>query len=140
MRVKVTKSKSSKSFYIIKDVNVDGKRTTKIVAALGNEMQLRKEHPDYEPLAWAKKQARLLTQQEKAKRNNPDDPNRFIKEKHFTKEGEKASQVQYLIDQERINKEKTFDGFYGICTDLEASPLELIKIKIAGKLNAASAR
>lgn len=64
----------------------------------------------------------------KAKRNNPNDLNRFIKEKHFTKEGEKASQVQYLIDEERIKKEKTFDGFYGICTDLEASPLELIKI------------
>ena len=29
-----------------------------------------------------------------------------------------------------------FDGFYGICTDLEASPLELIKInKSRWKLN-----
>lgn len=62
------------------------------------------------------------------KRNNPNDPGRFIKEKHFTKEGEKANQVQYLIDKERIKKEEMFDGFYGICTDLEASPLELIKI------------
>ena len=36
--------------------------------------------------------------------------------------------MQYLIDEERIKKEQAFDGFYGICTDLEASPLELIKI------------
>ena len=28
-----------------------------------------------------------------------------------------------------------FDGFYGICTDLEALPLELIKINNVGKLN-----
>lgn len=33
-----------------------------------------------------------------------------------------------MIDKERIKKEEMFDGFYGICTDLEASPLELIKI------------
>ncbi|WP_227743839.1 hypothetical protein [Lactobacillus helveticus] len=65
---------------------------------------------------------------QKNKRNNPSAPGRFIKEKHFTKEGEKANQVQYLIDKERIKKEEMFDGFYGICTDLEASPLELIKI------------
>lgn len=65
---------------------------------------------------------------QKNKRNNPNDPGRFIKEKYFTKEGEKANQVQYLIDKERIKKEEMFDGFYGICTDLEASPLELIKI------------
>lgn len=42
MRVKVTKNKHSKSFYVIKDVNVAGKRTTKIVASLGNEAQLKK--------------------------------------------------------------------------------------------------
>ncbi len=49
MRVKVTKNKNSQSFYVIKDVNVAGKRTTKIVAALGNENQLREKHPDHEP-------------------------------------------------------------------------------------------
>lgn len=35
----------------------------------------------------------------------------------------KADKVQYVINKDQIKKEEMFDGFYGICTDLEASPL-----------------
>lgn len=65
---------------------------------------------------------------QKGRKNNPNDPARFITEKHFTENGEKADKVQYVINKDQIKKEEMFDGFYGICTDLEASPLELIKI------------
>lgn len=65
---------------------------------------------------------------QKGRKNIPNDPARFITEKHFTENGEKADKVQYVINKGQIKKEEMFDGFYGICTDLEASPLELIKI------------
>ena len=96
------KSKNSKSFYIIKDVNVDGKRTTKIVATLGNESQLREEHPDYEPLAWAKKQASLLTQQEKANQNALI--KRFSAAKLITKDKQCSFNVGYLFLQDILSQ------------------------------------
>ena len=37
MRVKASKSKNSISYSIIKDVNINGKRTTKVVEKIGNE-------------------------------------------------------------------------------------------------------
>lgn len=102
MRVKVTKSKNSKSFYIIKDVNVDGKRTTKIVASLGNEIQLRKEHPDYEPLAWAKAQAKLLTQKEKL--NQGSLIKNFSAVKLIEKDKQRSFNVGYLFLQDILSQ------------------------------------
>ena len=62
------------------------------------------------------------------KHRNPNDPTRFIKEKHYTSDGEKANKTQYMIDQDKIKDEEKYDGFYGICTNLEATPEELIAI------------
>ena len=62
------------------------------------------------------------------KHKKPNDPVRFIKEKHFTIEGEKATKTQYIIDQSVIKEEQKYDGFYGVCTNLEATAEELIAI------------
>ena len=35
---------------------------------------------------------------QKSRKNNPNDPARFITEKHFTENGEKADKVQYVIN------------------------------------------
>ncbi|MDH5818075.1 transposase, partial [Lactobacillus helveticus] len=102
MRVKVTKNKNSQSFYVIKDVNVAGKRTTKIVAALGNENQLREKHPDYEPLVWAKKQAKLLTQKEKANQNSLIKS--FSAAKLIEKDKQRSFNVGYLFLQDILSQ------------------------------------
>ncbi|GBU11388.1 IS4 family transposase [Erysipelotrichaceae bacterium] len=52
MRLKTTKSGSATSLYVIKDVYIDGKRTTKITEKLGTVESLGKTHDD--PIAWAK--------------------------------------------------------------------------------------
>lgn len=102
MRVKVTKNKNSQSFYVIKDVNVNGKRTTKIVAALGNEAQLRKAHPDYEPLIWAREQAKILTQKEK--NNLATSIKKFSAAKLIEKDKQRSFNVGYLFLQDIISK------------------------------------
>ena len=43
MRLKITKSKNASSFYVIKDVNRNGKRTTKIGETLGTLEKLKKK-------------------------------------------------------------------------------------------------
>lgn len=47
-----------------------------------------------------------------------NDPGRFIKSESCTADGELAQYNSYSLNQEMIDQESRFDGFYGICTDL----------------------
>lgn len=48
-----------------------------------------------------------------------NDPKRFITGESCTADGEMAEYTSYALNQEMIDQEARFDGFYGICTDLE---------------------
>lgn len=48
-----------------------------------------------------------------------NDPRRFIKSESRTADGEPAQYNSFSLNQEMIDQESRFDGFYGICTDLE---------------------
>ena len=61
-----------------------------------------------------------------SKRRN--DPRRFIKADHATKDGETADKVAYYIDYESVKEEETFDGFYAVCTNLEDDAQDIVKI------------
>lgn len=65
MRVKISQSKNSTSYSIIKDIMKNGKKTTKIVETLGNYDEIKAKYPDQEPLEWAKAYAKKLTKEEK---------------------------------------------------------------------------
>ena len=56
-----------------------------------------------------------------------NDPRRFIRCENCTADGELAQYSSYSINQEMIDQESRFDGFYGICTDLEDSAPEIIR-------------
>jgi hypothetical protein len=56
-----------------------------------------------------------------------NDCKRFISQEHCTVDGEVAQTTSYSLNQEMIDQEASFDGFYAICTDLEDSPAEIIK-------------
>lgn len=62
---------------------------------------------------------------EKCKQN---DYKRFIHKTACTSDGEIAENNIYSIDKEIILNEEAFDGFYGVCTSLEDSVSEIIKI------------
>lgn len=62
---------------------------------------------------------------EKKKQN---DPKRFIKADHATKDGEAADKTAYYIDQESITSEEMYDGFYAVCTSLDDQPETIIKV------------
>lgn len=59
---------------------------------------------------------------------NQNDYKRFINQINSTKDGEVAEEVSYSINQDIINNEAKFDGFYGVCTNLEDDVKEIIKI------------
>ena len=59
---------------------------------------------------------------------NPNDPARFIQKISVTPDGEIADKSVYGLDEERINEEAMYDGFYAVVTNLEDNPAEIIKI------------
>ena len=64
----------------------------------------------------------------KRKGKNQNDPMRLVKNISVTKEGEIAEKKVYALDEEQIAKEKQYDGFYAVITNLEGDIDEIIKI------------
>jgi transposase len=61
-------------------------------------------------------------------KHNQNDPKRFIKATHVTDNGEIADKTQATLNQEQIDNEAVYDGFYAVCTNLESTIEEIIKI------------
>ena len=57
-----------------------------------------------------------------------NDPKRFIKQESYTQEGEIAPFTHYTLNAEMMEQEARFDGFYAICTDLEDTAGDIIKV------------
>jgi transposase len=96
MRIKKSVSKNSISYSVIENVrDINGKSTTKVVEALGNEQQIRERHPGIDPEEWAQAYAKKLTEEKKRKSEAiiiKYNPSKFISK------GEKRSlNVGYLF-------------------------------------------
>lgn len=72
---------------------------------------------------------RMITGAEKRRKSkNQNDPARFIRKTSVTEDGEPASKSIYSLDQNRIDEEAMYDGFYAVITNLEDNIGELLKI------------
>lgn len=70
----------------------------------------------------------IETPGKKRKGKNQNDPMRFIKKTSVTSDGEIAEKQVYNLDEEQIQKEEMYDGFYAVITNLEGDVGEIIKI------------
>lgn len=61
-------------------------------------------------------------------KKKPNDPKRFIKTDHATKEGEVAAITDSYIDLSLIADEEKYDGFYAVCTNLDDSPESIVAV------------
>jgi transposase len=61
-------------------------------------------------------------------KKRPNDPKRFIKADHATKDGEVADKTVYYIDEDSIVKEEMYDGFYAVCTSLDDKAESIVKV------------
>lgn len=59
---------------------------------------------------------------------NQNDYKRFVNKTNITKDGEIAENKILSLNTEQIEKEEKFDGFYGVCTNLEDNAEEIIKV------------
>jgi len=73
-------------------------------------------------------QKAIDTKPTKINKCNSNDYKRFIHKTNCTADGEVAENEIYSIDTALIQKEEAFDGFYGVCTNLEDDTSEIIKV------------
>jgi transposase len=64
----------------------------------------------------------------KIDQHGQNDYKRFIKKTGLTKDGEIADRSKYYLDESRIAQEEIYDGFYAVCTNLDGSSTDIIKI------------
>ena len=60
-------------------------------------------------------------------RKKQNDPKRFIRTDHATRDGEVAELSASYIDQSVIDNEEKYDGFYAVCTNLDETISSIVK-------------
>lgn len=61
-------------------------------------------------------------------KKNANDPKHLVNQKHCTTDGEIAEKTVTSLDQNQIDSEAKYDGFYAVCTNLEDNVSDIIKI------------
>ena len=64
----------------------------------------------------------------KLEKCNQNDFKKFIKKTNITNDGEIAEKKVLTLNNDAIQKEERFDGFYGVCTNLDDNAEEIIKV------------
>jgi len=70
----------------------------------------------------------ILTKGLQLDKCNQNDYKRFITKTNITPDGEVADKKIFSINYNLISQEEQYDGYYGVCTNLDDSPEEIIKI------------
>lgn len=110
MRIKKNKSKNSISYSVIESFrDRNGRSTTRVVEALGNEEDIRKKHPGVDPEEWAKEYAQKLTD-EKNKQSSHVIA-RYNPTKQIPLDTRRSFNIGYLFLQ-KIYHELKFDKLF----------------------------
>lgn len=61
-------------------------------------------------------------------RKGPNDVSRFLEIQASTREGESAEEISVVVNEDAVNGEKMFHGFYGVATSLDKTTKEILGI------------
>lgn len=71
---------------------------------------------------------KIVSEGSRASNRNQNSPKRFIAETGITPDGEVADKKILSLDEDKIDNEAMYDGFYAVCTTLEKDIREIIHI------------
>lgn len=71
---------------------------------------------------------KLIEKPTSVTKKKANDPKRFIEQDHCTQDGEIASKTVTSLNQDQIDKEEMYDGYYAVCTNLENDVRSIIQI------------
>jgi transposase len=112
MRLKISASKNSKSYYVIKSVYKNGHSTTKVVERLGTYEELKEKLNGEDPEKWARAYIAELNQKEKE--DNTEVLVKYSTSKNIKKDEQRSFNGGYLF-LEKIYHELKLDK---ICNDI----------------------
>jgi len=104
-----------KTFYKERWINEDG-LSQKLIITFSLKYKMYQIRIRNNQIERAKK---LMSTPSKLKKKGQTDVKRFIKTTTVTTDGEVAEKKRYSLDMDVIAEEMKFDGFYGVCTNLD---------------------
>ena len=114
-----------KVFYKERWINEDGLEQ-RLIITYSVKYQEYQKHIRNNQIDRAKKL--IETNPKKIGKSKQNDPKRFIKTTNITDDGEIAENTNYSIDQSIIDEEAKYDGLYAVCTNLEDSVEDIVKV------------
>ena len=72
--------------------------------------------------------AKKLIENGRSRKNNPNDPGRFVEQLYFDENGEIVDRSAAVLNEERIQQEKKYDGFYCVATNLDGDIQKILEI------------
>lgn len=112
------------SFYKERWINDDGLEQ-RLIITYSNKHRIYQRNIRANQIERALKQ---IDNPQFAKRKRTNDPSRFVSVCHVTDDGEVADNEAYGLNYAQIEKEEIYDGYYGICTNLDWDISRLLEV------------
>lgn len=122
---KLKEKYKDKTFYKERWINENGLEQ-RLIITFSVKYQEYQKHIRENQINRAKKI--IASNPKKIGKPKQNDPKRFITTTNVTKDGEVAEKAVYSINQNIIDDEAKYDGFYAVCTNLEDSVEEIVKV------------
>ena len=114
VRLQVVNSKNASSFYVVKSIYENKKRTSKVVEKLGTETELRKKLNGQDPYEWAKAYVEELNKKEKEEKREV--LVKYSPAKQITKDEQRSFNGGYLFIQKIYHEV----GLHKICKEISS--------------------
>ena len=122
---KLKEKYKDKTFYKERWINEDGLEQ-RLIVTYSVKYQEYQKHIRECQINRAKKI--IASNPKKIGKPKQNDPKRFISTTNVTNDGEVAENIIYSINQSVIDEESKYDGLYAVCTNLEDSVENIVKI------------
>ena len=115
---------------IIVEKRLDGKassaRPERVIVTYSHDFALYLRHKRQERIKAAEK---IVSRKAARSRQTQQDPRRYVKAEYCTADGELAEHLLMHIDQDAIDQEARFDGFYAYGTSLDDDAVDVLRAR-----------
>lgn len=115
---------------IIVEKKINGKASTarheRVIVTYSHDFALYLQAKRAERIAAANK---IVKNKQTKSRQSQQDPRRYVKTQYISKDGKKATKVLMAIDNDVIDNEKRFDGFYAYGTSLDDDAVDVLRAR-----------
>ena len=104
----------------------DTQRAERVIVTYSYDFALYLKHKREERIKQAEK---IVKHKQQKSRQSQQDPRRYVKTTYITPDGRKANRITMAINDNVIENEARFDGFYAYGTSLEDDAIEVLRAR-----------